>query len=188
LKKLIDSSVALKNSQVVMIPAFGPVHAPHLKVPDLQYIMGESPLLDKMIKANYKVISGSKNRPMTCPNLRRLVQQSLEDIFQYRTNPERVFKAGLSLLHRDQEIHLFVLGNTSYLPSFKHMLQKERLRVISESNDPSEENIEGHIMSQSIAIVGMSGRFPGSDTVEELWTSIMEQNEYHKKASSHEHE
>jgi hypothetical protein len=30
----------------------------------------------------------------------------------------------------------------------------------------------------------MSGRFPGSDSIEELWTSIMERKEFHKKVKT----
>jgi hypothetical protein len=61
------------------------------------------------------------------------------------------------------------------------MLQKERLKVGLESNIPTQESSESYVGHESIAIVGISGRFPGSDTVEGLWRSIMEQKEFHKK-------
>lgn len=181
LERLIASSTVLRNSHIVMIPTIGPVHAAHLAGPNLEYMIGETHLLKKTIKSNYHLISGSTNRPIIVPNLRNLLQHILEDIFQHSTNPERVFEAGISLLNRNQKTSLFVLGNTSYLPSFKRMLQKERLKVGLESNIPTQESSESHVGHESIAIVGMSGRFPGSDTVEGLWRSIMEQKEFHKK-------
>jgi hypothetical protein len=55
------------------------------------------------------------------------------------------------------------------------------VKVVTKSNSSTQENLESHIGSESVAIVGMSGRFPGSDTVEELWASIMERKEFHKK-------
>lgn len=186
LEKIVASSTALKNSHVVTLPAFGPVHAAHLGNPNFGYMIGESHFLEKNIKSNYKLISGSTNRPLVGPNLRNLLRNCLEDIFQHCTNPEFVFEAGISLINRDQETSLFTLGNTSYLPSFKRMLQRKRLKVAVKTQISTQERIESHIASDSIAIVGMSGRFPGSDSVEELWTSIMERKEFHQKVGFNE--
>lgn len=164
-----------------MLPAYGAVHASHLIFPNLEYVIGETTLLEKKLKPNYKIISGSKNRPMMGLNLRKLLQESFEDIFQHSTNPDRVFEAGTSLLNRDQEISLFVLGNTSYLPSLRRTLKKKGFIVTLNSNSVSQDSFESHVGSESIAIIGMSGRFPGSDTIEELWKSIMQQKECHRK-------
>jgi hypothetical protein len=181
LRKLVASSTALRNSNVVMLPALGPAHAPHLRSPDLEYMIGKARFLEKRVKSNYQLISGSTNRPMVGPNLKQLLQHILEDIFQHTANPERVFEAGISFLNREQDTSLFVLGNTSYLPSFKRTLQKKRVKVAIKSNSSTQERLENHVVSESVAIVGMSGRFPGSDTVGELWASIMERKEFHKK-------
>ena len=163
-----------------MVPGFGPAHAAHLTMPNLEDMIGETSLLEKKLKPNYKIISGSNNRPMKGPTLRQLLQQSLEDVLQHGTNPDRVFEAGISSLNSHQETSLFILGNTSYLPSFKRMLQKKRLEVAVKPTGSSREILERHVGSESVAIVGMSGRFPGSDTIEELWTSIMERREFHQ--------
>lgn len=165
------------------LPAFGPVHAAHLGSPNFEYMIGETHLLEKSIKSNYKLISGSTYRPLVGPSLRNLLRHCLEDIFQHFTNPEHVFEAGISLLNTQQETSLFTLGNTSYLPSFKRMLQRKRLKVAVKTQISTQEIFGGRVGSDSIAIVGMSGRFPGSDTVEELWTSIMERKEFHTKVS-----
>jgi Beta-ketoacyl synthase, N-terminal domain len=165
----------------MMLPALGPAHAPHLRSPDLEYMIGNSRILEKTVKRNYQLISGSTNRSMVGPNLKNLLKNILEDIFQHTAKPERVFEAGISLLNKEHETSLFVLGNTSYLPSFKRTLQKKRVKVVIKSNSSTQESLESHVQSESVAIVGMSGRFPGSDSVEELWASIMERKEFHKK-------
>jgi len=169
---------------VQMVPVLGPVHAPHLRSPDFEWMMGATPVLDKTLKPGYQLISGSTNRPMVGPKLRDLVQEILEEIFQQATNPDGVFEAGIALLHKGHETALFVLGNTSYLPSFKRTLLKKRVKVVIKSNVSSQEdqeNRENFAGSDPIAIVGMSGRFPGSETIDELWESIMERKEFHKK-------
>jgi hypothetical protein len=181
LNKLIDTSSALRQTEVMMLPAaFGAVHAPHLTLPNLEYLIGENPILERRMKANYKLMSGSTYRPMQYSNLRNLLAEALEEIFQRGTNPERLFEAGTSLLDKDQETALFVLGNTSYLTHLRRTLSRRRYKVAMRSNSATQDNINGHDGYESIAIVGMSGRFPGSDSIEELWTSIMDKKEFHK--------
>jgi hypothetical protein len=187
LQKLIDSSSALKQSGIMTIPgAFGAIHAPHLTLPNLEYMVGESPLLDKSIKPNYKLISVSYYRPMSCSNFRGLLKEALVDIFQHTSNPERLFEAGISFLDRNQQTSLFVLGYTTYLLNLKRMLQKKRVKVALKSNSPTHEDFGTYDESESVAIIGMSGRFPGAETTEELWTNVMERKEFHKKVMIHE--
>jgi hypothetical protein len=161
--------------------AFGAIHAAHLTLPNLEYMIGKSPILEKKAKTNYRLMSGSKYRPMLCSNLRNLLQEILEEIFQHGTNPEQLFEAGISLLDRDQETSLFALGYTPYLVNLKRTLQRKRFKVAVRSNSSAQDNFDSYNGSESVAIIGMSGRFPGSDCVEELWTSIMERREFHKK-------
>jgi hypothetical protein len=182
LKQLVDSSRALRKSEVMTQPAaFGAIHAAHLTLPNLEYMIGESPILEKRIKINYRLISGSKYRPMLCSNLRNLLQEILEEIFQHGTNPERLFEAGISLLDRDQEASLFALGYTPYLVNLKRTLRRKRFKVAVRSNNSAQENFNSYDGSGSVAIIGMSGRFPGSNSIEELWASIMERKEFHQK-------
>jgi hypothetical protein len=186
LEKLVGSSLALKNTHIVTLPAFGPVHAVHLGSPNFEYMIGETHLLQKKLKPNYQLISATTNRPLVGPILLDLLQHCLEDIFQHCANPELVFEAGISLLNREQQTSLFTLGDTSYLPLFKRMLQRKRLKVALKTQILTQEIFKSQVGSDSIAIVGMSGRFPGSDTVEELWASIMERKDFHKKVRSTE--
>jgi Starter unit:ACP transacylase in aflatoxin biosynthesis/Beta-ketoacyl synthase, N-terminal domain len=186
LKQLVDSSRALRKSEVMMQPAaFGAIHAAHLTLPNLEYMIGQNPILEKKIKTNYRLMSGSKYRPMPCSNLRKLLQEILEEIFQHGTNPERLFEAGISLLGRDQEISLFALGYTPYLVNLKRTLQRKRFKVAVRANSSAQVNFDSYGRSESVAIIGMSGRFPGSDSIEELWTSIMERKEFHKKVTKY---
>lgn len=177
----MDTAYALKQTEIMMLPAaFGAVHASHLVFPRVEYLVGENPMLAWKVKKNYKLISGSKYRPMECLDLRSLLVEALQEIFQHGTNPERLFEAGISLLNKDQQIPLFVLGNTSYLTHLKRIMSRKRYKVAMKSNNPTQENFDRYEGTESIAIVGMSGRFPGSDTIEQLWTNIMDRKEFHK--------
>ena len=145
--------------------------------------MGNSPLLKKLIKPNFKVISGSKYRPIAAFDLREFLEENILDIFQNSTNPDRMFEVGASFLDKSKEISLFMLGSTTYLILLRRMLHSQCFKVTLKTNPPTLQNSEIRGGSGSVAIVGMSGRFPGSDSVEELWESIMRRDELHRKAS-----
>lgn len=167
----------------MMLPAaFGAVHAPHLTLPNLEEIIGESPILQKMMKTNYKLMSGSKYRPMQCSNLRILLEEVLEEILQHGTDPDRLFEAGTSFMNKSQESPLFVLGNTTYLTHLKRtVVARKRFKLAVKFSSATQENLDFYDESKVVAIIGMSGRFPGSDSTEELWTNMMERKEFHKR-------
>ena len=182
LTRLIESSSVLRQSEIMILhAAFGLVHAPHLTIPNMDYMVGESPILDRRVKTNYKLISGSKHGPMQCQDLRTSLQEILEEIFQHSSSPELLFEAGILCLDRRLSNSLFVLGHTTYLASLRRILQKKRVKVSVNSINHTQESFDTQNESESVAIIGMAGRFPGSDNVEDLWTSIMERKEFHKK-------
>lgn len=164
-----------------MLPAFGAVHAAHLAIPDLVEVIGESPLLQRSMKHNCRLISGSKYAPFVCSNLRDLLEEIILDIFQRSTNPARLFEVTGSFLNRTKEVSLFVLGSTAYLLPLRRSLDVQGIKVAVLTTAPSLQTPELRGGSGLVAIVGMSGQFPGSKSVDELWDSIMRQEEFHKK-------
>ena len=181
LKGLVESSEALRKSDVTVLPLFGAVHAPHLVLPDITDLMGESPCLDKSIKSNFKLISGSKYTPLHCSDLRELMQECLMDIFQCPLNLTRLFKTTGSVLDKSKQTSLLIPGATSYQPLLRRALQAQRFSVTLNTNAPTQPTSEMRGGSESVAIVGMSGRFPGSDSVDGLWETIMAREEFHRK-------
>lgn len=181
LKALLDYSSTLKNSDINVLPAFGAVHASHLVTPDFVDIIGESHLLRKSMKSNYKLISGSRYSHMACYNLWDLLQEILLDIFQKRTDPVRLFQAAGSYLRKSDELSLLVLESTGYLLLLRRSLHAQGFKVALLTDGPCLPTTKIRGGSGSVAIVGMSGKFPGSENVDEMWNSIMQREEWHKK-------
>lgn len=181
LRRLLETSKALKHSEITVLPAFGAVHAGHLACPDFDQIIGETSILDKRIKENYKLISGSNYEPFECSTLRDLLPEILLDIFQNSTDPSQLFEACGSHLDKSREVSLFMLGATSYLVLLRRSLHGQGFHVKLHSNSPSLPNSERLSKSRSVAIVGMSGTFPGSMDVDKLWESLMTRQEFHQK-------
>ncbi|KAK2801683.1 Type I Iterative PKS [Onygenales sp. PD_10] len=181
LKGILESSEALRRSDIAVLPLFGAVHAPHLAMPDIAGLMGDSPLLNRQVKPNYMLISGSKYKPVACNTLRELLQECLVDIFQCPLNPTRLFKSGGYFFEKDKEISLLVPGVSNYQPLLRRSLHAQGFQVEMVTNPPAPQNLEIRGGSGLVAIIGMAGRFPGSDSVDELWETIMRGQEFHQK-------
>ncbi|RYP85130.1 hypothetical protein DL769_001034 [Monosporascus sp. CRB-8-3] len=181
LRTLIQTSTTLRNSEITILPAFGAVHANHLPSPELDELVPESPLFNKSIKPGYKLVSGSTYAPFTASSLRDLLPQIMLEIFQNGTNPAQLFDLGGSYLQKGKEISLFMLGATSYLVLLRRSLHTQGFNVALKTNAPRLQNTELRGGSGSVAIIGMSGQFPGAATVDEMWQILMRREELHRK-------
>ena len=181
LKTLLATSDVLKKSDNTILSAFGAVHAPHLALPNQVEIIGASPLLQKSLKPNYKLLSGSRYNRFSCSNLHDLMQEIMLEIFQKSANPARLFEVAGSFLQKPKEISLFMLGNTSYILLLRRSLSLQGFKVALLTSAPSLHTPEVRGGSGSVAIVGISGQFPGSESVDELWESLMRREEFHRK-------
>nr|A0A455M7S4.1 RecName: Full=Non-reducing polyketide synthase atnG; Short=NR-PKS atnG; AltName: Full=Arthripenoid biosynthesis cluster protein G [Arthrinium sp.]AYO60880.1 NR-PKS AtnG [Arthrinium sp.] len=181
LSKLRETSITLKKSDAAELPAFGAVHAAHLVAPNFGDLVGESPLLNRPLKTGYKLLSGSKYAPYNATTLKDLLPQIMLDIFQNETNPARVFDVGGSYLRKGGPISLYMLGATSYLVLLRRSLHTQKFEVNLKTNPPSLQNSELRGGSGSVAVIGMSGQFPGAASVDELWDVLMRREERHRK-------
>ncbi|KAK8074379.1 Bcpks15 [Apiospora hydei] len=183
LEKLRETSGALQKGDTATLPAFGAVHAAHLTAPDFGELVGENHSLNKSIKPGYKLLSGSKYAPFAGSTLRDLLPQIMLDIFQNATDPARVFDVAGSLLQKGKPISLYMLGATSYLVLLRRSLHLQRFEVALKTNPPTHEIADLRGGSGSVAIVGMSGQFPGASNVDEMWEVLMQRHELHQKVN-----
>lgn len=103
------------------------------------------------------------------------------DIFQNSTNPSRLFEVGGSYLQKGKELSLYMLGATSYLVLLRRSLHAQGFEVALKTNAPILQASELRGGSGSVAIIGMSGQFPGASSVDEMWELLMQREELHKK-------
>jgi hypothetical protein len=103
------------------------------------------------------------------------------DIFQNETNPARVFEVAGSYLRKGGSPSLYMLGATSYLVLLRRSLHAQGFEVNLKTNPPSLQTAELRGGSGSVAVVGMSGQFPGASSVDEMWDVLMRREELHQK-------
>lgn len=181
LRRLRETSAPLRKSDTSELPAFGAVHAAHLAAPEFDDLVDESPLLTRPLKTGYRLLSGSRYAPYDASTLKDLLPQIMLDIFQNETDPSRVFEVAGSYLRKGASPSLYMLGATSYLVLLRRSLHTQGFKVDLKTNPPSLQTAELRGGSGSVAVVGMSGQFPGAASVDEMWDVLMRREELHRK-------
>ncbi|KAG7055302.1 polyketide synthase [Colletotrichum scovillei] len=179
------------NMPMKDLPIFAAYHAEHLREPNYDDILGDSPLLDLPIQSNVIILSSSTGEMVKGSSLRAILPQVLRDILQRPSCPARVAK---QIAHQLEPVKsssdLYTFGPASQWSAFARRLKSSGVSLgaisspallqhkrtgdsISEHNhgdshsDDEESDEEGN--ENLIAITGYSGRFPGAESAEELW-------------------
>ncbi|KAL6718616.1 hypothetical protein ACLMJK_002850 [Lecanora helva] len=164
--------------------AAGGVHAPDLPPLDVKKILGQSDLLSVAPPRNTRCISSNTCKPYVAADFRALLELMLDDIMK---NPLRLTETVQKVVSelRGQRVDLFVSGPTAHTNLMQEALQGAQcsVNVVRSAETPSvaRPSREG---SNLVAIVGMSGRFPGSETLQEFWKVISRGQDLSEKIPS----
>lgn len=182
LTRLFLSSPELSNVRKTKLPIGAAYHACHLDTPDLDAIIGRSPIFDINIPSNACILSTSSGEPITgTPKIRDLLSQALLDILQLPLDWPTVVEKVVSMFERT-DIVLSPIGPTNLVKPLQNALGPARVRVIADDGAPHDTYASSQPNeSGAIAIVGMSGRFPGAVTLEEFWDVLEHGLDLHKK-------
>lgn len=152
----------------------GPIHTNHAPKIDVDRILGNSPLLRHPIDhSKARMFSPSSCKQYSHLTLGDLLAEILEDIAHNVLRVTDVIQTCVSTLNVTKDVRLSVMGPTNHLAAVKMALQAKGIayQVREPVTTPRNENSRGG--SDLIAIVGMAGRFPGSDTVDGFWEDLM---------------
>lgn len=122
--------------------------------------------------------------PFVAPDLHTLLYKMILDITQNTLRLTDTVQAVVSDLRGKGDVNLIVVGPTSHTSSLQNALQDADIKVLltdhAESLPPPSKLRGG---SDLVAIVGMSGRFPGSENIQEFWETLQKGQDLHKKVS-----
>ena len=187
LSKLWSYSPELGLAPKLKLAAGAAVHAAHLPLLDMERIIGSSALLDAPIPSKAQIISSSTGTPFIAPDLRTLLYQMILDVTQNTLHLTNTVQAVVSSLKGKGDVELIVVGPTAHTSLVQSALQNADIKAIlnSYAEAPlSACNLRGG--SNKVAIVGMSGRFPGSENIHEFWETLKKGQDLHKKVSDHD--
>lgn len=166
----------LNEAPRVPTDARGGVHMPQLPELKENDIVGASPLLEKTLPSTALVWSPYNCQQRQALTLKQLLVDIIRDVTQKPLMLHDVISALGEHLSSCQGVNLVAAGYTPHLP----VIQRAFLsRGIDCTITENEENQESTLQSSrggtdKFAIVGMSGRFPGSESVAEYWQSLLD--------------
>lgn len=126
------------------------------------------------------IISTSTGEQIPGRSLGTVLQRVVSDILQ---EPLRWSTVTQSIASRLQNHHAVLIsaGPVRAADSLRRELTREGVKIADSLVMQPLQTLQNPINSGDIAIVGVSGRLPGGETLEEIWTSLEEGQDLHKK-------
>ena len=155
---------------MVPVPVTGAFHALHLELPDIERIIGQSSILDLQVKQRTSIILGSgrelKGSDMLFKALMREALTEILRIPQDMSAMEDTLESGT----RGMDSKIFLIGPANFTTRIKGIPRPTQFcRSAASSSRQLDQVLRPSDEENDIAVVGMSGRFPGSDNLEEFW-------------------
>ena len=153
---------------------------------DAEKVIGHSDLLAAAMPSKPSIVSSSTGQPYLAPDLRSLLHQMLVDIGQKTLRLTDTIHKVVTELRGHDNIDLFVVGPTAHTNLMQDALQSANMtvNVIRQAGAPAtvHNTREG---SGLVAIVGMSGRFPGGgENLQQFWEILLEGRDVHETVSA----
>lgn len=181
LTRLWRSSKLIGEASRLELPAHAAVHSTHLPCLDVHKILASSAMfLTTPVPANVRILSPCNGEPYRFSNLRDLLLAIIQDVSQNQMDLVQTFRKAASGFTGGMDVHLMLIGPTAHSSSTQAALHENNLTVILAN--PTEDLVP-HISTRDgsglIAVVGMSGRFPGSENIQAFWESLQLGQDFH---------
>lgn len=149
---------------------------------DLTRILGNSHWLDREVAPGTTIVSPYNCQPRASRTLRGLLEEIIIDVGQ---KPLQLSKAIYTTLELTQanSLRIIMPGYTSHDLYLKKALQSSQIEYSILTHRTSEDASSRRQGSNLIAIVGMSGRFPGTGDVNAFWEGLLEGKRYVQEVS-----
>ena len=172
--RLMQFSKELEQAPQVKTDTNGAVHTEYMPRFDIEGVLGGSSLLDTPITSKARMISPGSCKQYDHSTLRSLLAEILVDIAHNVLHIHETAEVCISELVGKGPVSLTVAGPTGHLTAVQRVLQTKNVEYqMRQLRSPKNDTISRG-GSDLIAIVGMSGRFPGSETVEGFFEDLLE--------------
>jgi len=184
LSRLMEFSEEMDKASKTQTETDGAVHTTYMPRFDVDKVLGNSPLLDTPITSKAKIISPGSCKQYAHTSLRSLLVEIMVDIAHNILNINRTIEECASDLIHSGPVSLTVVGPTSHLPAVQRVLQSKGIEYRTRQHQSPRNNITRRAGSDLVAIVGMSGRFPGSETIDGFFEDLLAGKRQVKKVSN----
>ncbi|KAF2878225.1 PKS16 protein [Massariosphaeria phaeospora] len=174
LGRLMKFSKDLDEAPKMKTNTNGVVHTPYIPIFDLDTALGSSPLLDLPITSKARILSPASCKPYPNGTLRALLSEILPDIAQRALRVDDTASACISGFAGSRPVSLTVMGPTGNQSAVEQLLKSHNVEYQINQHHRPEKGIASRGGSDMVAIVGMSARLPGSDTVEAFFETLLD--------------
>ncbi|KAK2626257.1 hypothetical protein QTJ16_004519 [Diplocarpon rosae] len=182
LQELFAYSDVLSSAPKLRLPFGAAAHAPHLPPLDMEALLDASGISSELVISRSRLISTSTARPYPAGTLRQLLRGALDDIIQTQLRLNSTVQGILAEIQRGEKgVRLIPIGPLGHTSMVQRALQRGGKTVELVQLPSLDKPTSPRAKSEHIAIVGMSGRFPGSENVADFWQSLLDQKEFHSK-------
>ena len=183
LLSLFSSSETFKKARRIKLPITAAFHAPHLRVPDVEKILGSLSHSDEYPLRNDAVIVSTRSgKPITAQSLGDALQHIIMDILREPLRWSRVVEEMTNNL-KDQGATLTSAGPVRAADSLRQRMANAGIEVLKSTEMQPRREQHTKPRSSDIAIIGYAARLPESETLEEAWKLLEDGRDVHKKAS-----
>ena len=170
-------------------PYSGPMYCSHLPPVDAAQLVRLSPSIDEHATRRWMCSMHSSSEATRTTTFGGLLRNAIEDIVHKPVRFEESIEAVTAQLKKTDgsEVVLVTVGSTSETSEVQGLLQKQGLGVeLAQPLQPTQPygNDINSIPADAIAVVGMSGRFPDSDTLDEFWSLLESGTTTHQEIPS----
>lgn len=183
LASLFSFSDTLNDTRRISLPINAAFHAPHLGDPDTDNIIGS--ILDGgqyHLRQNVVIISTSTGEQIPGQSLAEALEQILRDILREPLRWSTV-TGSISSRLSGQDAALISAGPVRATNSLRREMTNAGVRIVDSFEIQPLQTSQSRNTSGDIAIVGVAGRLPGGETLEEIWKTIEDGKDLHKKVS-----
>lgn len=169
LSRLFSSHPAFSKVSKVTLPISAAFHAPHLRRPDKDRIIAPSLLKGQGLKSNAYVRSTHTGSTFAADSFISLLGDAIDDIFQHPLYWHNVLQGVVAEVGATSEVTVIELGPTNTSKSLRRAFDSAGIKVVDHGPALLPSHYDLRSGSGDVAIVGMSCRMPGAETLEEFW-------------------
>ncbi|KHN94383.1 Beta-ketoacyl synthase [Metarhizium album ARSEF 1941] len=173
LQQLFEWSAELEDAPHIETDACMGVHMETLPELDLGRILGSSAWLNRAPGRTTTIVSPYTCQPRRQQTLRGLLEEILMDVGQRTLHLAAATDAILDLARTDK-LRVVMPGYTSHDVHLLKSLQRRGIEYSVMSHGDHLASKPAREGSGRVAIVGMSGRFPGSSDVDTFWEGLLQ--------------
>ena len=183
LLSLFSSSDIFKKARRIKLPITAAFHAPHLRVPDVEKILGSLSHGDEYpLRSDVVIVSTRSGKRIIAQTLGDALQHIVMDILREPMRWSRVVEEMINNL-KDQVATLTSAGPVRAADSLRQRMASAGIEVLKSTEMQPRREQRTETRSSDIAIVGYAARLPESETLEEAWKILEDGRDVHKKAS-----